>query len=71
MSCLAQGCGLETFALQEVARIARGRGCQTLHGRIRETPRNEPIHDLYSLHSFACTREMEGASTWMRQITGR
>ena len=64
MSCRAQGRGLETLALQVVARIALDRGCQTLHGRIRETPRNAPIRDLYARHSFACISDMNGVSDW-------
>lgn len=56
LSCRVLGRGVETAVLGWLAGEAKRRGVRVINGEIRESPRNEPVRDLYREHGFITGR---------------
>jgi FkbH-like protein len=57
MSCRVLKRQVEEEVLNELARLARGRGCGRLEGIYLPTSKNEMVRDFYSWMGFSLTRE--------------
>jgi len=59
MSCRVLKRQVEEEVLNEIARLARGRGCTRLAGVYLPTPKNEMVRDFYGRMGFTLTSETE------------
>ena len=57
MSCRVLKRQVEEEVLNELARLAKERGCARLEGLYLPTPKNDMVRDFYSRMGFALTRE--------------
>jgi len=61
MSCRVLKRQVEDEALNELVRLARGRGCSTLKGIYLRTAKNEMVRDFYGNMGFTLTAEDENS----------
>jgi FkbH-like protein len=59
MSCRVLKRQVEEEVLNEIARLARARGCTRLQGLFLPTPKNEMVRDFYARMGFTLTSESE------------
>jgi len=59
MSCRVLKRQVEEEVLNELARVAKTRGCRTLHGIYLPTPKNEMVRDFYGRMGFTLTSESD------------
>jgi len=59
MSCRVLKRGVEEEVLNELARLAKARHCQSLLGTFLPTPKNEMVRDFYGRMGFTLTIESE------------
>jgi len=59
MSCRVLKRQVEEEVLNEIARLARARGCTRLEGIFLPTPKNEMVRDFYGRMGFTLTAESE------------
>jgi FkbH-like protein len=59
MSCRVLKRQVEEEVLNEIARLARARGCARLEGIYLPTPKNEMVRDFYSRMGFTLTADSE------------
>jgi FkbH-like protein len=59
MSCRVLKRGVEEIVLNELARLAKSRGCLSLLGTYLPTPKNEMVRDFYARMGFTLTSESE------------
>ena len=65
LSCRVIGRTVETAMLAYLCERARELGATTVTGTIIPTPKNEPVRDLFSRHSFArIDGDADGTSRW-------
>jgi FkbH-like protein len=65
LSCRVIGRGVETAMLAHVCDRARERGATAVSGTIIPTPKNEPVRDLFTRHSFVkLAEETDGTTHW-------
>lgn len=69
MSCRVLGRSMEEFICNEISRVAHARGCTSVTGVYRPSPKNKLVASLYNKLGFKKISEEDGVVTWRLTVS--